>query len=101
MNVVQQPIHALEVTQSVRTYMAHMNATVRAGTRKMPRTSASVSTVDKLIKIIIFVRSDRYNHPRYQRLSYVGMCSLCDQGDYGISILYSALQSRGIYPNLM
>ena len=88
MNVVRQPIHVLEVTQYVRTYMAHMNATVRAGTRKMPRTSASVSTVDKLIKIIIFVLSERYNHPRYQRLFAVCMCSLCDQGDCGhINIL--------------
>ena len=46
MNVVRQPVHVLKATQSVRTYSVPLNATVKAGTRKMPRTNVSVSTVN-------------------------------------------------------
>ena len=46
MNVVRQPVHVLKATQSVITYSAHLNATVKEGTRKMPRTNVSVSTVN-------------------------------------------------------
>ena len=46
MNVVRQPVHVLKATQSVRTFTAPLNATVKAGTRKMPRTNVSVSIVN-------------------------------------------------------
>ena len=46
MNVERQPVHVLKVTQSVRTNLVPLNATVKAGTRKMPRTNVSVSIVN-------------------------------------------------------
>ena len=46
MNVERQPVHVLKVTQSVRTHSVPLNATVEAGTRKMPRTNVPVSLVN-------------------------------------------------------
>ena len=46
MNVERQPVHVLKATQSVRTFTAPLNASVKAGTRKMPKTNVSVSTVN-------------------------------------------------------
>ena len=46
MNVERQPVHVLKVTQSVRTYAVPLNASVKAGTRKMTRANVSVSIVN-------------------------------------------------------